>query len=110
MTPIEKRVDFFHKLAQLVIKLRERNIEVMPFSFYRSKEEQAELVKKGLSKTLNSKHCQWLACDLVIIKNNEPIWNMISEYETLGEIAKELGLRWGGEFKFAHDIYHVEYP
>jgi hypothetical protein len=110
MTNTEKRIDFFYKLCQLVIKLREKGINVMPFSFYRSQDEQKLKVIQGLSKTLNSKHCQWLACDLVIIKEGELIWSNDPDYKTLGEIAKELGLVWGGDFKFALDIYHVEYP
>jgi hypothetical protein len=82
----------------------------MPFSFYRSPDEQKLKVIQGLSKTLDSKHCYWLACDLVIIREGNPIWKNDPDYQVLGQIAKDLGLRWGGDFKFALDIYHVEYP
>ena len=109
MTRVEKRIKFFQLVSTLVLRLKAKGIDVMPFSFYRSPKEQARLFKEGKTKTLHSKHQQWLAIDFVIVKDNKLIWERCKEYEILGEEAKSLGLIWGGDWKDLNDIYHVEF-
>jgi peptidoglycan L-alanyl-D-glutamate endopeptidase CwlK len=105
---IKKRVQFFDKLCHLVVALKNNNIDVIPVSFYRTIEEQKMLVAQGKSRTLKSKHLQWLACDLVIVRDDQIVWERCKEYDTLGSIAESLGLIWGGRWQSLNDIYHVE--
>lgn len=67
----------------------------------RSKERQAELVKKGASQTMNSKHITGHAVDLVPIIDGAMSWEWVDFYpiaEAMRMAAKELGVkvRWGG--------------
>lgn len=103
------RADFFRRVSFLVISLFNENIEVVPFSFLRTLEEQKRLFEEGKTKTLRSKHLEGLAIDFYVLKEDRPVWNRTEEYETLGKIAKSLGLIWGGDWKSLNDIYHVEY-
>ena len=76
----------------------------------RSKEKQAENVKKGVSKTMNSRHIIGEAVDLGIIyvnKNNniDFEWNDLELYKKLSKYvfkaADQLGVKltWGGNWK-----------
>ena len=47
---------------------------VQPFETLRTKTRQVWLYATGKSKTLNSKHLKWLACDFVFMKNGQPTW------------------------------------
>jgi len=109
MNRTEKRVKFFQEICKLVIKLKQDGIYVMPFSFFRTAEWQKILRQQGKSRTLNSKHLQWLAIDLVIVKNGEPVWERNAEYEYAGSLWKEQGHTWGGDWKGLNDIYHFEW-
>ncbi len=109
MTNTEKRVKFFQMIAELVLKCKNEGIELMPTCFNRTLEEQISLVKQGKSKTLKSKHLNWLAMDFVIIKNGNPVWERIPEYEKAGEIWEQLGGTWGGRWAKLNDIYHFEF-
>lgn len=110
MSRISARIDFFYRVALLILRLKNKGIDVMPFSFYRSPEEQKRLFKEGKTLTLNSKHMYYLAIDLVVVKNGKLVWERTNDYEILGNEAESLGLVWGGRWKDLNDIYHVEYP
>lgn len=81
------------------------DITVLPDGGVRTHERQAELVKKGVSKTLNSYHLKQSdgyghAIDLAPY----PVeWGNIQRFKDLGALmkraAKELGIEieWGGE-------------
>lgn len=67
----------------------------------RSKERQAELVHKGASQTMNSKHLIGEAVDLVPIVNGKVSWDWKYYYaiaDAMREAGKELNvrIRWGG--------------
>lgn len=109
MNNIQKRIQFFKNICLLITQLSNEGISVIPFSFYRSPEEQVVLFQQGKSKVRFSKHQQWLAIDLVIVKDGKPVWNYIKEYDRIGEIAESLGLKWGGRWSNPKDIYHIEY-
>lgn len=69
----------------------------------RSKERQAELVRKGASQTMNSKHIIGRAVDLVPIVDGKVSWDWKYFYpiaEAVRKAAKELGVRvkWGGSW------------
>lgn len=74
----------------------------------RSKEEQAELVKKGFSKTMKSKHLIGEAFDIAVVKNGEISWKN-NDYIPYGEIGMSIGLEWGGSWKSFRDMPHFQY-
>ena len=74
----------------------------------RTKEEQAELVKKGFSKTMNSKHLIGEAFDIAVLIDGKITWKN-KYYEPFGEIGMSIGLVWGGSWKTFKDMPHFEY-
>ena len=80
----------------------------------RTLEEQKELLAKGLSKTLKSKHLTGNAIDIAFEKNGKIDWSDKKWYAIANthfiEYFKRLGIKvtWGGTFKFANDMYHFQ--
>lgn len=105
---ISKRVKFFQNIALMVVQLKNEGIEFMPFYFYRTIEEQIELVKEGKSQILNSKHLSWLAIDMVLVKEGKLEWNDSPEYQRAGDVWESLDGIWGGRWTSLKDIYHFE--
>lgn len=71
----------------------------------RSKSEQQMLVKKGASRTLNSRHLTGHAVDLVAMLGGEvrwdwPLYHQIAK--AMKAAAKDLNvsITWGGDWKF----------
>ena len=125
-----KRVIFFLKVCILVAAAKLlHNINVRPFWFNRTEDQQAALYDIGRTKELErqpvtnfdgfikkSKHQFWLAIDLVIVIEGLLIWERIEAYELLGKLGQKFGLRWGGDWDSdeiieptENDIYHFEY-
>lgn len=91
------------KWQRLVEILEDDGLYLSTISVIRTKEEQAQYVKGGTSKTMNSLHLPQppyqlsLAIDvcpvpLLTTKNwtpTSPLWDRV------GEVATEVGLRWG---------------
>ena len=86
----------------------------------RSYEEQAELVRKGYSRTMNSKHLRQSdgyahAVDMVCdgIWWDEKMPGFVPYAKLQGHSAESFGCRWGGRFKgyhpILHDWAHIEY-
>ena len=86
-----------------------RALELSPIDFgvtegIRSVERQKELVARGLSQTMNSKHLTGNAVDLVAYLSGRVCWEM-SAYDELADAmkqaAKETGvsIRWGGAWQ-----------
>lgn len=109
----QKRVLFFRAIGELVRRAAEKGIELMPFGFYHSLEQDLKLFQEGKSQIDPTKkatnHMIWLAMDFVIIKLNKAVWDRIPEYEILGQIWESIGGRWGGRWTSLDDIYHYEY-
>jgi peptidoglycan L-alanyl-D-glutamate endopeptidase CwlK len=67
----------------------------------RDKDRQAELVKAGRSKTLNSKHIIGDAVDLAPLPidwdNREPFFRLAGVMQALASV-RGLALRWGGDW------------
>ncbi len=82
---------------------------MMPICFYRTMEEQRILLRQGKSKTLASKHLRWLAIDLLLIKDGNPVWERTSEYNRAGHLWRTIDGIWGGDWKGLEDIYHFEF-
>lgn len=107
------------KLASIKEPLRQvcmKAFETMPFDIQvlegiRTVERQKELVAKGASKTMNSRHLTGDAVDLAPY----PIdWKDLGRFKTMSEhmyaAANELGIKikWGGEFNGFYDGPHFQ--
>ena len=125
-----KRAAFFLRICLLAVvaKILHR-IDVRPFWYHRTEDQQAALYAIGRTvdtdkkpvtncdgKIKISNHQKWLAVDLIIVIAGVLIWERIEEYEKLDKLAKKFGLRWGGDWNSNgvieptdHDIYHFEY-
>jgi peptidoglycan L-alanyl-D-glutamate endopeptidase CwlK len=65
----------------------------------RLRAEQKALVASGASKTMNSKHLTGKAFDIAVMKNGKVSW-VFDDYKPYGKIGEDLGLEWGGSWKF----------
>lgn len=92
-----------------LVKVVKRALELSTQDFavlegLRTKERQAELVRKGASQTMNSKHITGRAVDLVPIVGGKVSWDWKYFYpiaEAVRKAAKELGVqvKWGGAWE-----------
>lgn len=70
----------------------------------RSREKQAENVRKGVSQTMNSRHLTGHAVDIAPLVNGQIPWNDKSYFNKQAQLmlacADELGIaiRWGGDW------------
>ena len=94
-------------LAKVVRKVAETH-DILVIEGVRTKERQAQLYSQGRTKpgpivtwTMESKHIDGKAVDVVQLKNGTIDWNDSKAFEELGKLmlatAKELGvgIRWG---------------
>jgi len=102
--------DFRPKAIELLARLTEAGIACLITDTLRTAEEQAIFLARGTSKVKRSKHQDGLAIDLVPYETyslNGPDklnWDMespnaVKAWKIMGIIGKNLGLRWGGDFK-----------
>lgn len=101
MTLREKQTRFAAMLGGLLCKAESSGSPVLIMEIYRSLETQRGYVARGASKTLNSKHLDGLAVDLVFLedlKDDGKINYSPEKYKPLGEFWESIGGRWGGRF------------
>ena len=101
-----------------LVKVVKRAIEITEQDFtvlegLRSKERQRELVKKGASKTMNSRHLTGHAVDIAPWVNGGVSWDWEYYYDmadAMKEAARELNvdLEWGGDWKSFKDGPHFQ--
>ena len=108
-----RRIEDMIPEMQEVYKLFEATCHAAGLDFIvtcttRTKEEQTELVKKGFSKTMNSRHLTGEAFDIAVVKDGKLSWKN-RDYEPYGDIGMSIGLVWGGNFKGFKDSVHFEY-
>ena len=101
-----------------LVKVVERAISLTTVDFrviegLRSKQRQIELVNKGASKTLNSRHITGHAVDVVALVGGTvrwdwPLYDKIAK--AFKQSAKELNIPivWGGDWKTFKDGPHFE--
>tara|TARA_B100000287_G_scaffold383435_1_gene389204 strand:+ start:141 stop:614 length:474 start_codon:yes stop_codon:yes gene_type:complete len=89
------------KLSNIVKKAIEyTKIDFGVIQGLRSIEEQKELVAKGLSKTMNSKHLEGRAVDLMAYLNGRGCWE-VNVYDEIADAMKQAAIeedvpvRWG---------------
>ena len=108
--------DRFRPLAiELIARCVEQGIAVLIVDTLRTKAEQAENIRKGVSWTQNSKHLTGDAIDLAPYETYELHggdklqWNTAEPvWQRMGAIGEALGLRWGGRWT-VKDTGHFEY-
>lgn len=114
-----RRLSFFLKFSALILYAWSQKIWVIPYSLYRSADEQnlkyqigrtlpGKIVteKDGFNKP--SKHQNWEAGDILILDENlKNDWDDIDKYTILGLFWKRLGGTWGGDWKMK-DYGHFE--
>lgn len=99
-----------------LVKVVKRALELSPVDFtviegLRTKERQAELMKQGFTRTLNSRHIIGEAVDIVPLpvdwKNTKP-FGLVAE--AMKKAADELGVKitWGGDWKSFVDLPHYQ--
>ena len=98
----------------------ERAIEITPVDFtviegLRTKERQRELVNKGASRTMNSRHLTGHAVDLAAWVDGAISWEWPHYHRiaaAMKQAAAELGIRieWGGDWKSFKDGPHFQLP
>ncbi len=105
-------------VADLIGYAYSRGYELTFGHAWRDRETQRRLVELGLSKTMDSKHCQRLAVDFNLFIDGRYVTDK-EAYRPLGEKWEALGGRWGGRFglrpeeydsKVGWDAGHFEYP
>jgi len=124
----EERLDGVHPALVDVVKLAAELYpqDLMVLEGVRTREKQAELVKKKASKTMNSRHlvqkCGFgCAVDIAPVLDTdgdgdkEPSWHW-PHYHDLAKYVKdaaatlEVKLQWGGDWKGFPDGPHWELP
>jgi len=120
VTNTEYRILFFQKLAQLILQASAGGIRLMPYWIERSAEQQFQLYQQGRTTPGRivtncdgykkiSPHERWRAADLVIVGDDgRLIWDASARYELLGGMWKDLGAKFGGDFKGLCDMNHFE--
>ncbi len=112
-----KRLAEVHPDLQRVISRAEELITEDGFGFVvtegvRTNERQKELVAKGASQTMKSRHLTGHAVDLAVTVDGEVTWNW-PVYAKLAKIVKEAAqiegvpITWGGDWKM-RDGPHFE--
>ncbi len=107
-----------------LVRVVERAIEITATDFtvlegVRTQKQQAEYVRRGASKTMNSKHLKQPdgfghAVDLAPLVDGKPSWDWGKPYDDVSgamkRAAAELGveIQWGGDWKRFPDGPHYE--
>lgn len=101
------------KVVKRAIQITEQDFTVL--EGLRTKERQRELVKKGASKTMNSRHLTGHAVDIAPWVNGGVSWDWVYYYDVadaMKQAARELGIsiEWGGDWKSFKDGPHWQLP
>ncbi|QGH73244.1 MAG: D-alanyl-D-alanine carboxypeptidase [Podoviridae sp. ctKoA10] len=99
-----------------LVRVVKRALELSEVDFtviegLRTKERQAELLKQGFTKTMNSRHIIGQAVDIVPLPvdwNNKARFGLVAV--AMKKAADELGVKitWGGDFKTFVDLPHYQ--
>jgi peptidoglycan L-alanyl-D-glutamate endopeptidase CwlK len=96
-----------------LVSVIERASEAIPFRVtegLRTKQRQAELVKQGKSRTMNSRHLTGHAIDFVDPKGSYDAAEMTKIADAIKQASNDLGVAvvWGGDWTTFRDTPHVE--
>ena len=93
--------------------LESSEVDFMVIEGVRSKERQTELVAKGASKTMNSRHITGHAVDLVpfvagSVRWDWPLYHKIADAMKKAATDLKVPIVWGGDWKTFKDGPHFE--
>lgn len=102
----------------VAVVMRAAEITDQPFQVsegLRTVARQRQLVRRGASKTMNSRHLSGHAIDLVAMIGSRVSWEVPLYYviaDAMKRAAKELGipLEWGGDWRSFFDGPHFQLP
>lgn len=100
------------KAYQLYEYCIDNQIQILIYETIRTKEKQAENVRKGASKTMKSYHIVGQALDWVLVDSKKnALWNGYNSKDAQKVIkyAKSIGFEWGGDWKNFYDAPHLQY-
>lgn len=102
-----------------IAECKKQGIDVLITSTYRDFESQDALYAQGRTKPGNkvtnakagySFHNFRVAFDVVAIVNGKPDWNDFNLYKRIGQIGKEVGLEWAGDWVSFKELVHFQLP
>jgi peptidoglycan L-alanyl-D-glutamate endopeptidase CwlK len=108
MSLSKEQQEFTKDVARLIVFAETQEIGLTMGDAYRSEYQQAEYVRTGKSKTMNSKHCNRLAIDFNFFINGKLTYEK-KDVEVLGEYWEILDSKnkWGGNWNFV-DTPHFQ--
>ena len=91
------------KVNDLFAYAESQGMKVTITSGYRTQAEQQRLLKtRPRYAAKNSLHCQGKAIDINIANGTD------ADYKKLGDYAKSIGMRWGGDFSKVRERWHFD--
>ncbi|MBB3699898.1 M15 family metallopeptidase [Flammeovirga yaeyamensis] len=104
------------KIKAVLAQLHKEGINAKVISGYRSLEKQKDIYAQGRTKAggiisnaipgLSFHNYGW-AVDIAVYENGKPNWNT-KHWDRIGEVGKQHGLVWGGEFRSIVDKPHLQ--
>jgi len=109
MSMVDEQNEFLKDVCSLITKAQDMGFQVSGGELFRTAEQQAIYVQKGLSKTQNSNHLRRLAIDLNFFKDGKQVQTK-ADIQPLGNFWQSLDPknRWGGNFTTILDVPHFE--
>lgn len=91
------------KTMQLLEYAKSQGMNVTITSGYRTQAEQQELLRtRPQYAAKKSLHCVGKAIDITIVGGKD------EDYKKLGDYAKSIGMRWGGDFRKVKERWHFD--
>ena len=105
----EYQQEFTKNIAYLILKAGNIGVGLTFGEVYRTEYQQAEYLRTGKSKTMNSNHLRRLAVDFNFFIDGKLYYDH-PKINELGEYWEKLhpANRWGGNFKTFKDAPHFE--
>ena len=96
-----------------IMREEEADIGFIVTEGLRTKERQAQLVKAGASRTMNSRHLTGHAVDLAVLVDGEvrwdwPLYAKLASYVKRAAQQENAAITWGGDFRSFKDGPHFE--
>jgi peptidoglycan LD-endopeptidase CwlK len=114
----QRSLDRMKGVDERLVNVVKRAIEISEVDFMvteglRTKERQAQLVKAGASKTMNSKHLIGKAVDLAAVVGGQvrwdwPLYNKIAVAMKRAAEILNVRIQWGGDWVTFKDGPHFE--
>lgn len=106
---VQAQIYFVQDVAKLIEHANDLGISLTFGEAYRTKLQQADYVRRGLSKITTSNHQRRLAIDFNFFING----NLVYEHHLLNMLGRyweclRAGNRWGGNYKSFKDTPHFE--